>query len=69
MMYPELQPGGTNDPVEWVDRYGDTLYRFPLSREIRNRPKRWCRRPFWRPSRLGTSMPGRARKGLALGNP
>ena len=26
------EPGGVVDPAEWVDRHGDTLYRFALSR-------------------------------------
>ena len=32
---PGRQPGSGVDPAEWVDRYGDTLFRFALSR-LRN---------------------------------
>jgi RNA polymerase sigma-70 factor (ECF subfamily) len=35
MAHSEVHPGGAIDPAEWVDRYGDTLYRFALSR-LRN---------------------------------
>lgn len=35
MVHSEVHPGDAIDPAEWVDRYGDTLYRFALSR-LRN---------------------------------
>ncbi len=36
MAAPGNQPRTPTDPTEWVDRYGDTLYRFAVSR-LRNR--------------------------------
>lgn len=35
MAHSEVKPGDASDPTEWVDRHGDTLYRFALSR-LRN---------------------------------
>lgn len=32
MPHSEVQPGGATHPEEWVDRHGDTLYRFALTR-------------------------------------